>query len=409
MKAKLTTRAVEAAAPDAKPYIVSDSEIPGLQLRVQPSGSKSYYVRFMLNGSRKVQHLGNASVLTPAQARTQARKVLSMAAQGQEPETKPKRDVTLKAIVEDYLAHCRDYHGPTSEMDNIQRSLLRLVKLHGGIGINRLSPKRVKELIERMIEDGCSRSAINRTISHIKGFAKWAVSEELCPPSVHQALSTISGLRAGKTAARETEKGYVPTEAEIFQIAQHMPGSLGDALRIQFFTGARPGELLGIKPQDVDTDGSVWRIQVMEHKTACRGHSRTLYAGPEAQRILKPYLLREHDLPCFRPQDAVDARSERSTVHRRENQAPNPRKTSRTLNAAYDVNSYRRALERACRGAGVERFSPHKVRHCAGARFRREYGLDVCQRLLGHRHAAVSEIYAQADERTAMQAMSELG
>ncbi|MFP4173146.1 MAG: tyrosine-type recombinase/integrase [Candidatus Hydrogenedentota bacterium] len=71
--------------------------------------------------------------------------------------------------------------------------------------------------------------------------------------------------------------------------------------------------------------------------------------------------------------------------------------------------AYRRALNRACEAAGVKRFSPHKVRHAAAARFRREFGLDVTQKLLGHRHVAVSEIYAQGDEAMAVDAISKLG
>lgn len=39
----------------------------------------------------------------------------------------------------------------------------------------------------------------------IKRFIKWAVSEELAPPSAYEATRTVSGLRYGRTTARETE------------------------------------------------------------------------------------------------------------------------------------------------------------------------------------------------------------
>ena len=324
----------------------------------------------------------------------------------------PRKDsITVVEAADRYLAHAAEYYGPEShETGNLRQSLRRLCELFGREPLGNLSPKKLKTFQAHLVQQGeLSRVGINRVTGHVKRFAKWCVSEELCEASVHTALTSVPGLRRGKTAAPEPESAHVPTEADIRAITGYMPGHLGDALLLQFLTGARPTELLSIRPQDVETGDSVWRIQIAEHKTAHHGHARTLYAGPEAQRILKPYLLREHDRPCFRPSDAYKARSERSTAHRRPNQKPTPRKTNRTLNDQYDVAAYRRALERACEQAGVTRFTPHKVRHAAATRFRREFGLDVCQRLLGHRHAAITEVYAQADETMAVQAMEKIG
>ena len=42
-------------------------------------------------------------------------------------------------------------------------------------------------------------------INRIKRFAKWAVSEELLSPHVYEALRTVTGLRYGRTTARETQ------------------------------------------------------------------------------------------------------------------------------------------------------------------------------------------------------------
>ena len=40
--------------------------------------------------------------------------------------------------------------------------------------------------------------------SRFKRMIKWAVAEELIPPSVHQALAAVGGLQRGRTVARET-------------------------------------------------------------------------------------------------------------------------------------------------------------------------------------------------------------
>ena len=39
-----------------------------------------------------------------------------------------------------------------------------------------------------MVEAGLSRKLINARINRVKRFVKWAVSEELAPPSAYEAL-----------------------------------------------------------------------------------------------------------------------------------------------------------------------------------------------------------------------------
>lgn len=322
---------------------------------------------------------------------------------------RPKEAITIVEAVERYLTYAKSYYDAPLA-DAIRRSLQRLCELYDREPLEELSPKKLKTLQEHLVQNGAlTRYGINRTAEDVKRFTKWCVSEEFCPPAVYDALRCVSALRRGKTAAPEPEPAHIPTEADIRAVAPHMAGTLGDAVMLQFFTGCRPGEVLGIRPQDVETEGNVWRIRVEEHKTSYRGHSRTLYAGPEAQKLLRPYLLREHDRPCFRPRDSVEAVQARSMVHRRPNQKPKPRKTNRTMKDQYDVPAYRRAVVRACAAVGVEKFTPHAIRHTAAARFRREFGLDVCQRLLGHRHAAITEVYAEADESMAVEAMEKIG
>ncbi|MFP4192934.1 MAG: tyrosine-type recombinase/integrase [Candidatus Hydrogenedentota bacterium] len=365
-------------------------------------GPRQYYARF---DGKKV-YFGKDH----AQAAQRFAEMLARYQAGEPVTTRARHDaLRIVEAVDRYLAYATSYYDAPLA-DSIRRSLLRLCELYGREPLDELSPKKLKTLQQHLVQKGAlTRYGINRTTEDVRRFVKWCVSEELCPPAVYDALRCVAGLRRGKTAAPEPEPAHIPTEADIRAVASHMPGTLGDAVMLQYFTGCRPGELLGIRPQDVETEGSVWRIRVDEHKTAYRGHVRTLYAGPEAQKLLRPYLLREHDRPCFRPRDSADAVTARSTVHRRPNQKPKPRKTKRTMKDQYDVAAYRRAVVRACGAAGVQKFTPHSIRHTAAARFRREFGLDVCQRLLGHKHAAITEVYAQADEATAVHAMEQIG
>ena len=52
---------------------------------------------------------------------------------------------------------------------------------------------------------------------------------------------------------------------------------------------------------------------------------------------------------------------------------------------------------------------PNQLRHNAGTFLRKEFGLDAAQVVLGHRSAAVTEIYAELDQLKAADIMAKIG
>src|SRR4051812_47130254 len=86
---RLSKRTVDAALADAKRFTMWDTELKGFGLVVQPSGVKSYIVRYRIGGGRsgtlKQMVLGRHGALTPDGARTLGRKALAAVAHGQDP------------------------------------------------------------------------------------------------------------------------------------------------------------------------------------------------------------------------------------------------------------------------------------------------------------------------------------
>jgi len=67
-------------------------------------------------------------------------------------------------------------------------------------------PLALKAVRQHMIEvEGLSRNVINQRINRIRRIFKWAVSEQLIPPSIFEGLRAVDGLRRGRSNARETE------------------------------------------------------------------------------------------------------------------------------------------------------------------------------------------------------------
>ncbi len=85
------------------------------------------------------------------------------------------------------------------------RVAIRFLRTYYGARLaSEFGPLALKALQMRMVEAGHCRRYANSNIDRIRRIFKWAVAEELVGPAVHQALSTVPGLRKGRTQARET-------------------------------------------------------------------------------------------------------------------------------------------------------------------------------------------------------------
>jgi site-specific recombinase XerC len=55
------------------------------------------------------------------------------------------------------------------------------------------------------------------------------------------------------------------------------------------------------------------------------------------------------------------------------------------------------------------RFHPHQLRHNAAANFRRSYGIEAAQVMLGQKTLGITEIYAEKNEALAERIVAEVG
>lgn len=154
---------------------------------------------------------------------------------------------------------------------------------------------------------------------------------------------------------------------------------------------------------DLDTAGRIWTYTPQTHKNSYRGHARTIYIGPRAQRVLEPFMVnRPLDAYVFSPAEAESGRRAALHTTRRtplscgNRPGTNRRdRPTRRPGERYTTSSYQRAITRACKAAGVPAWSPHRLRHNAATRLRKEFGLEAAQLMLGHARADVTQLYAE--------------
>ncbi|MGE0537448.1 MAG: tyrosine-type recombinase/integrase [Pirellulales bacterium] len=336
----------------------------------------------------------------------------------------PDHELTVAALVLRYWEFAKTYYikdgEPTKELVSMREALRPVRRLFGDTLAEQFGPKALKLVREQMINQGLSRKVINQRVNRIKRAFKWAVAEELVPPSVLHGLQAVTGLRFGRTSARETQPIRPAVEASVEAVLTFVAPQVAAMIQLQRCTGMRPNEVVAMRPCDIDRSGDVWNYEPARHKNQWRGHVRRIPLGPRAQTILTPFLDRPQQAYLFSPAEAEDYRQEQRRRARKSPMTPsqsarcprvNPKRAKR---AAYDVDSYRRAISygiaKARRaGLAVEHWHPLQLRHLHATRVREKYGLEGAQVALGHARADVTQVYAERNLALARRIAVQLG
>ncbi len=187
---------------------------------------------------------------------------------------------------------------------------------------------------------------------------KWAVSEELIPPSVYEALRTVSGLRKGRSGAREKPPVKPVSEDVVMAVKQFVSRQAWAMIELQRLTGMRPGEVVIMRTCDLERSGDVWANCPDRHNTEHHDKKREVLLGPRACAILQPWLKADAEAYLFSPADATAERQAEMRLRRKTRVQPSQRdrgkfRPKKIPGARYTVASYRKAIQSACQKAGV--------------------------------------------------------
>ena len=356
--------------------------------------------------------------------------------------------LTVSELLSLYLRHAKRYYRnkrgePTDSLHGIKQAMRPLRRLYGDTAAAKFSPLDLKAVRQSLIDlrwtpaeakkdekrkkkeppataagpptRRLSRGTINKRIDTVKRIFRWGVGEELVPPAVLEALEAVDGLKKGRTEAPEGKKVKPANEAAVEATLAELSPTVANMIRLQQLTGCRPGEICILRPGDVDRSGEIWEYVPDSHKTEHQDKERIIFIGPQAQEILRPYLLRGEGVFCFSPRETADRHNARRRASRKTPMTPSQakrrpkRRPRRSPGNRYTTESYRRAIHRACDRAGVPRWSPNRLRHSAGTKIRRKYGLEASQVVLGHAKADVTQVYAERDFELARRIVREVG
>ena len=335
-------------------------------------------------------------------------------------------DMSINELLLAYLTHAQQYYvkdgEETSEVDSIRQALRFMKDLYGTTPARNFGPLALKVVRRAMIDhkitrkckhktvvlaQGLSRGNINKQIARIKRLFSWAVENELVPPATYQALAEVAGLRKGRTEAREKPPVLAVPQTWIDVTLPFLPPMVADMVRVQLLCGARPGELVILRPCDIDMSGPIWEYRPTRHKTEHHERDRIISFGPQAQAILKPYFPLSTTGYLFSP---LESERRRNEGRRKRPFDGEPWKVGSWIPGNhYDVASYRRAIRRACTRAGIPVWAPNQLRHAAGTNYRKAFGLETAQAILGHAELGTTQVYAEVDRELAREAARKMG
>lgn len=367
--------------------------------------------------------------------------------------------LAVSEVILGYLRFADGYYvkngKPTSEAGLLRLSMRPLLALYGRTPARTFGPLALKSVRQNFISSGLCRTEVNRRTAHIVRMFKWAVENELVPPSLHHGLRAVSGLRKGRSGVRESAPVKPVPDERVDAIEPHVSRQVWAMVQLQRLTGMRPGEVTIMRTVDLDTSDKVWVYTPSTHKTEHHwGKKRTIPLGPRAQMILKPWLRTQLTAFLFSPREAeaerlAEMRRQRKTPvqpSQRNRHEPGRKRRLAQLHDQYDVQTYGRAIAHGCvrafphptldamgkqartrklrselaawRQANLSvikawnrqhAWHPNQLRHNAATTLRKEFGLDTARAVLGHNSTAITEIYAERDSNLATEAMERIG
>lgn len=282
MAGRLTKSAIDRAQSEATDYFLWDGELKGFGLKVAKGGRKSYVCKYRVgNGrnapTRRMTIGAHGSPWTVEHARSEARKILGRAANGEDPAKEKqdeKRQLTVAQLCDLYFEHgvaSKKASTLATDKGRIERHIKPLLGRKKVPSITRSDIKRFMQDVANGktaidVKTGTRGRAIvrggkgtaSRTVGLLGGIFSYAID---C------GLIEINPVRGVKRFPDKKGERYL-SHNELNALGQSLRDSAEKGLntyaiaiiKLLIFTGARKGEIEALQWCEVDLEGRYLRL-----------------------------------------------------------------------------------------------------------------------------------------------------
>src|SRR5262245_10512513 len=262
---RLTVKNVEAMRPGADRREIPDGHMPGLYLIVQPSGARSWAVRYRHHGQSRKHTLGSYPAIDLKAARELGSKALRAVAEGRDPGREKFLARTANAdsvehVVEKFLErHVRRSNRPRT-VQGTERLLRQHVLPHWrGRIVHEITRRDVLDILDRVV-DGGAPIAANRVHAAVRKFFNWAVARDILAASPCAGVKPPTPERARDRMLSDDELRLVWTATD------RLGGTFGPLVKLLALTGQRRDEVARMRWDELDLDARLWTLPAQRTK-----------------------------------------------------------------------------------------------------------------------------------------------
>lgn len=256
MTVKLTAKAVATLpAVPGKRMEYFDASVPGLALRVTPTGARSWSVLYRHRGRLRRMTLGALDLLSLADARERARDLLYAAGKGEDPDAAKQDAKQAQTVGELADLYIEKWAKPRKRSWKADDRMLRLKVLptwkHRAVAD--ITRRDVRTLVDDVADAGAPILA-NRLASLLSKLFAFALQRDL--------IGASPAVRIPRPG-REQTRDRVYTEDEIrtlWTAWDALDAPMGAFYKLRLLTAQRGGEVAAMRWQDVDLDAGWWTI-----------------------------------------------------------------------------------------------------------------------------------------------------
>jgi integrase len=304
---KLTKTVVDAWAYDDADQLLWDGKLPGFGVKANRDGSKTFLIAYRNKYASKrrytIGRLGGK--LTTDVARAKADALLSrIRLEGFDPmedKRASKSAMTVNQLLDEYLKSPKFLektdHTQASDKSRLKRHVRPLL---GSVKVEQVTPDKVRRVFAD-IRDG-KTAAVEKTgprgksivrggdgvarmcIRNVRAIFNWAISEGLLTANPAEKINI--GTDGQRDTILETPEQYAALFKALdkLQTERRMPDNAADVIRVLAFTGARLGEVAGMRWHHIDLERGTATLPPKAHKTGHRSGKPKQIALPAGAR-----------------------------------------------------------------------------------------------------------------------------
>jgi hypothetical protein len=258
----LTHRTIETLRPAEAPYRLPDQRCKGLAVRVAPSGVKTWDLAYRIRGTAKMRRLslGRTTDVSLEQARERANELTSAARSGRDliGEEGEARDaaasrITVEKLINLYLRRRVSGRLRTAKSieSRLRRTLAPILERYAAD----ICRRDIRAILDSIADRGQGREAEKRRQVCTAMF-RWALSQDIVEADPTAGLTPYDrGAPRDRVLSLEEIElvwKWLGTDALSLEAA--------DILKLELLTGARCGEISGLRAEEIDRQKWIWTL-----------------------------------------------------------------------------------------------------------------------------------------------------